>query len=446
MRLGKTINLIIILTIATTTFAQTKDSLNNGWSTHFQATVIGQNHPGFKALYSGENSLADTVEPTAVSLTATLFFGKKLWKGAAFYLNPEVAGGNGLSYAMGVAGALNGETPRVDNVDPKVFIARAYLQQHFPLGNTTYEAVKDDINQVADMVPKNRITITAGKFAISDFFDDNAYSKDPRTQFFNWSLWANGAWDYPANTRGYTYGLVTELVYENWSARLSTVSVSKIANAPAMEYNAHAHSETFEAAKKWSVRNRSGAVRLLLSNTYSRAPSYKDGIKAIADNNTFLLNVFRGFQENNVYGGRKFSIGLNAEQALTDNIGVFGRAGWDDGKHASWAFTEIDQTANVGLSMKGTKWKRPNDVWGIAGVVNGLSKDHKDFLAAGGYGFIIGDGKLNYGHEAIIETYYNAKLTKFLWVTFDYQFVNNPGYNKDRGPVHVFGLRAHVEM
>jgi hypothetical protein len=446
MRFAKTINLIIALAIATTIFAQTQDSLNNGWSTHFQTTVIGQKHPGFKALYSGENSLADTVEPTSLSLTATLFFGRKLWKGAAFYLNPEVAGGNGLSYALGVAGALNGETPRIDNMAPVVYIARAYLQQHFPLGNTAYEAVNDDVNQVADMVPKNRITISAGKFAINDFYDANTYSKDARTQFFNWSLWANGAWDYPANTNGYTYGLVTELVYENWSARLSTVSVSKIANASAMEYNSHGHSETFEGAKKWSVHNHAGVARLLLSNTYSKAPSYKAGIKAIADNNTFLLNVFRGLEENNVYGGHKFSVGLNAEQELTDNIGVFGRAGWSDGKYATWAFTEIDQTINAGVFIKGTKWKRPNDVWGIAGVVNGLSKDHKDFLAAGGYGFIIGDGKLNYGRESIIETFYNAKLTKFLWVSFDYQFVNRPGYNRDRGPVHVFGLRAHVEM
>lgn len=428
-------------------FSQNIDTLKkNNWANHFQMTVIAQSHSGFKSAYSGDKSLADSAEIGATSLTSTLFLGRKLWKGAALYFNPEVSGGRGLSYATGVAGALNGETYRVGAVEPQIFIARAYFQQHIPLGNTTYEEVEDDVNQIKDKMPTSRITLSAGKFAIADFYDDNTYSKDPRTQFFNWSLWANGAWDYPANTRGYTMGVIAEMIKPTWALRLSSVAVPRIANFHAMEYNIHAHSETFEFQHKFFINRRPGNFRFIASSTRSKAPSYTDGLKAIANNDTFLLNVIEGNVENNKYGGSKYGLGLNVEQELTNEIGFFSRAGWNDGKYVSWAFTEIDQTLSLGVSVKGNKWKRPNDVYGIAAVINGISKEHRNFLKAGGYGFIIGDGKLNYGNEAIIETYYNVKLSGFFCLTFDYQFVNHPAYNRDRGPVHVFGIRGHIEI
>ncbi|MBO9619573.1 MAG: carbohydrate porin [Niabella sp.] len=415
------------------------------WTAHFQSTIIAQKHSGFKALYSGENSLADSAEPAATSLTATLFLGRKLWKGASVYVNPEVSGGKGLSFAQGVAGALNGETYRVGEVAPTVFIARAYLQQHIPIGNTTYERVQDDVNQVTELVPTSRITISAGKFAISDFYDDNAYSKDPRTQFLNWSVWANGAWDYPANTRGYTEGVVVELIKPKWAIRASTVAVPRIANFHLMEYKiTKAHSETVEFEHKHSINGHPGNTALTISNTFSQAPSYADGLKALQTGDTALLNVIRGKQEHYAYGGKKLGIGLNIAQEVANGVGVFSRIGWNDGKDASWAFTEIDRTVTAGLSASGVRWKRSGDIWGLSGALNGISKPHRDFLKAGGYGFIIGDGNLNYGSEGIIETYYSAQFTKFLWVTFDYQFVNHPGYNKDRGPVHAFALRGHI--
>ena len=418
----------------------------NNWTNHFQLTVIAQKHSGFPSKYSGQNSLTDSVEPAAKSITATLFLGRKLWKGGAFYFDPEVSGGNGLSFTKGVAGALNGETYRVGAVAPSVFIARAFLQENFALGNTTYEDVKDDANQIAGSIPVSRITISAGKFAVSDFFDDNKYSKDPRSQFFNWSLWANGAWDYPANTRGYTFGVVAELIKPNWAARLASVAVPRIANFHLMEYSIKAHSETIEFEHKISISNKPGTMRLIISNTNSQAPSYAEGMKALANNNIFLLDVIQGDTEHKSYGGKKFGIGFNLEQEITKEVGLFSRVGWNDGKFVTWAFTEIDRTVNLGLSVKGNKWKRPDDVFGIAAVINNISKEHRNFLQAGGYGFIIGDGKLNYGNEAIIETYYNAKLSPFFWLTFDYQFVTNPGYNKDRGPVHVLGIRGHIEF
>jgi len=426
--------------------AQT-DSNNSVWTDHFQLTVINQIHSGFKAAYSGMNSLADTVEPSATSVTTTLFLGRKLWKGSAIYFNPELSGGRGLSSAVGVAGALNGETYRIGDPAPDISVARAYFQQYIPLGNTDYENTDDDVNQVSGKIPVNRITISAGKFSMSDFYDKNTYSHDPRTQFLNWSLMSNGAWDYPANTKGYTTGINVELTKPGWAVRLSSVAVPKIANHPEMEYVfGKAHSETIEFEKKIHINRRSGTIRLLGSYTASRAPSYQSGLVALKTGDTTLLNVISGNAESKTYGGEKTGIGINMEQEITDNLGAFARAGWNDGKYATWAFTEIDQTAQLGLSLKGTKWKRKDDVAGIACVVNGISSEHRAFLKAGGYGFIIGDGNLNYGHEAILETYYNAKISQIFWLSFDYQFVNNPGYNKDRGPVHVFALRGHIAI
>lgn len=429
-------------------FAQSPDSTKaSPWSVHFQLTVINQSHSGFKAAYSGTNSLADSVETGATSITTTLYLGRKLWKNAAVYFNPELSGGRGLSYAVGVAGALNGETYRIGDPAPVVSIARAYFQQIIPLGHTGYEDVPDANNQVGARIPSSRINLSAGKFSMSDFYDKNIYSHDPRIQFLNWSLMSNGAWDYPANTKGYTMGLVAELIQPTWAIRLSSVAVPKIANHPEMEYVfGKAHSETAEFEHKISVNKMPGVIRLLFSYTASRAPSYAEGMAALTSSDAYLLKVISGNAEGSAYGGHKTGICMNVEQQLANDLGAFARVGWNDGKYVTWAFTEIDQTLQAGLSLKGTRWKRGDDVIGLAGVINGISSEHRAFLKAGGYGFIIGDGALNYGHEAILETYYSAKLFPNIWTTFDYQFVNNPAYNKDRGPVHVFAIRGHIEF
>ena len=446
----KLIWLFLVLVLSKNVFSQGLLDTSNGgnWTTHFQLTVINQSHSGFRSPYSGMNSLADSVETGATSVTATLFLGRRLWKGAAFYLDPEMSGGKGLSGALGVAGALNGETYRIGDPQPVVTLARAYVQQVIPLGNDkAYEDLDDVANQVADRVPSSRLVISGGKFSIADFFDKNKYSHDPRSQFMNWSMMSNGAWDYPANTRGYTFGGVIEWINPTWALRLSSVAIAKVANHSNMEYDpGKAHSETAELEKKISINKRPGSIRLLFSYTASRAPSYAQGIQAIKTGDTTTLLVISGNGEATTFGGNKTGLFLNMEQGITDDLGIFARAGWNDGKHVSWSFTEIDQTIHAGLSLKGTKWKRADDVVGIAGVVNAISADHRAFLKAGGYGFILGDGALNYGHEATVEAYYNTRLLANFWATFDYQFVNNPGYNKDRGPVHVFAIRGHVEF
>ncbi|RFM25624.1 carbohydrate porin [Deminuibacter soli] len=422
-------------------------AIKNGWTMHFQLTAVSQSHPSFKAQYSGPNSLVDSAEKGLLSVTTTLFAGKRLWKNAAVYFNPEIAGGSGMSGAKGIAGFPNGETFRIGNPAPALYVARAYLQQHIALANATYVQANDDINQVQAMIPDRRITISAGKFAISDFYDDNAFSHDPRTQFLNWSLMSNGAWDYPANTRGYTVGLVAELIQPGWAIRLSGVQVPKKANGPELDGKIFkANGETLEFEKSYTLGKRAGTVRLLGFFNTTQAPGYRATIKQTQQGDSTNVPVFTGDADLQHYGGSKWGWGVNANQDISDNTGVFFRASWNDGKTATWAFTEIDRSISGGIHINGNGWKRPNDHIGAAIVVNGISKDHRDFLASGLHGFIIGDGQLNYGSENIAEVYYAAQLFKHVIFSGDYQFVSHPAYNKDRGPVHVFAIRGHIEF
>ncbi|RKR80650.1 high affinity Mn2+ porin [Mucilaginibacter gracilis] len=436
--------IIILLLISSYAFSQSqqpKDSVEK-WSTHFQLTVIDQSHPSFKSAYSGENSLnADADE--ALSLTTTLFIGRKLWTGAAVYFNPEVSGGSGVSGAKGIAGFANGETFRIGNPAPALYLGRLYLRQYIALTKEldTLDAAN---NQLREYVPKKRIVITAGKFALSDFFDNNAYSHDPRSQFLNWALMGNGAWDYPANTRGYTDGLVVEYISPDWEARAATTLVGTYANGPDFDYHFwDAYSTTVELSKNLMVKKHKGRINLLLYRNVTKAPVYREVINNYLNHTDEALDVINGKN----YGNVKYGFGINAEQELSTSLGAFFRTSWNDGKTATWAFTEIDQSLSLGLSYKGDKWKRPDDCFAIAGVVNGISNDHRDFLQIGGYGFIVGDGKLtNYSTEKIAEAYYSAKLNKNLTLTGDYQFVANPAYNADRGPVSLFAIRLHVEF
>lgn len=420
-------------------WAQTPaDSLRDRhWSLHVQATSIWQYHPSFNAPYSGLHSLQQT-ESGKVSFTSTLYVGRTLWKQATLYFNPEVAGGSGLSSALGIAGFPNGETFRIGSPKLKLYLARLYLEQKFALSKTT-EAATNDLNQVQQHVPAKYIAVRVGKFSIADFFDDNIYSHDPRTQFINWSLMSNGAWDYPANTRGYTVGMVVEYHTPAWATRIAFTQMPTYANGPNLdEHITKAFGLTWEGEKNIHLHNRRGVVRLLLFYNQAGMGNYEEAVKknSIAPDITGVRDGPRA----------KTGAGISLEQEIANNAGIFMRGSWNDGHNETWAFTEIDQSISGGIVWKGAGWSRKNDELGTAVVVNGISAPHRDYLAAGGYGFMIGDGKLNYGHEAILEAYYKFSIPKlFLSISPDYQFVLNPGYNKDRGPVHVIGVRAHVE-
>lgn len=416
------------------------------WSVHFQLTVVSMGHGDFPAAYSGRNSMVDTTEKDVTSLTTSFFLGRKLWKGAAAYFNPEVSGGKGLSGATGMAGFPNGETFRIGNPAPVYYTARLFIQQNIPLGHTGYTFVSDDVNQVSDSVPISRLTISAGKFSLDDFFDDNLYSHDPRSQFLNWSLMSNGAWDYPANTRGYTQGGVIELFEPTWAARFSITQVPRQANGPDLDENIFMyHGMTLEVEKSFKLFGQPGTIRALGFTNLTRAPSYAKVLQEVKEGDSSLVNIFDGTQLSHEHGS-KSGWGISANQGLTNDLGLFLRASWNDGKTATWAFTEIDQSVSGGLVLAGTSWKRPDDRLGGAYVVNGISSGHQAYLNAGLYGFMIGDGKLDYAHEGILELYYSAKLFAHAYLTGDYQLAHNPGYNKDRGPVNIYAFRVHIEF
>lgn len=427
-------------------FANRFDSLGQ-WSVHYQFTSVLQGHPAFNSKYSGKNSLRDTAEK-ALSVTATLFLGRKLWKGAAVFVNPEIAGGKGMSYALGLAGAANGETFRIGSPEPALYLARAFFEQNITIRKSKTLYRKEDQNQIADNLPSSRITITIGKFSLADFFDDNSYSHDPRSEFMNWSLMDNGAWDYPANTRGYTWGAVIELIEPSYCFRLSSVLVPKIANSQIFDLNiAKANGETAEFEKKFMINDHPGNLRFLAFTNFSSAPSYNTAISNMRHGDSSLVAVFSGQKAGVQYGGLKYGFGISFNQELKSYLGVFSRLGWNDGNTATWAFTEIDRTASLGIRVRPNIIKRPGDNLGLAVVVNGISNAHRTYLNSNGYGFLLGDGKLsNYGYEQIIEAFYKIKLISWLWITADYQFIINPGYNKDRGSVNVFSIRLHVEL
>jgi high affinity Mn2+ porin len=431
--------LSLAILFTTIKFAAGQDTLKNQrFNVHFQQTVITQYKPGFSAPYTGNNSLL-TGEETQTSLTTTLFGGARLWKGMEAYFNPEMSGGSGLSKTLGIAGFPNGETFRVGGAEPKIYIARLYFTQNFEWGNDK-EYIEDDVNQLAGWKSKRYLKVTVGKFGMADFFDGNEFSHDARSQFMNWSLMDNAAWDYPANTRGYVFGAVAELGQPNWALRFGYTMTTTSANGAIWDERiSHANTQTLEYEKRYLLSGHKGTLRLLAFRNNGKMGGYRDAI----DQNPTAPDV----DATQAYGTHKYGFGISADQYLTNDFGVFAKVSYNDGKTETWAFTEIDRSLSLGAVLKGTSWRRKDDELGLAFVGNGISKDHQDYLAAGGYGFIIGDGQLNYSPELIAEVYYklNAYQHK-LWLSPDYQFIANPAYNRDRGPVNVFSLRAHVEF
>lgn len=437
-QIRKLILLVALFFFVLETNAQQSDTLKEErFSIHAQATVITQFKPSFKAKYSGQNSLV-TQEETQRSITSTLFLGARLWKGASIFVNPEVAAGSGLSGSLGVGASANGETYRIDNPAPSYELARLFLRQVFPLNKeTTYQA--SDLNKLGGNIPAKYLSFTIGKICVADFFDNNSYSHDPRTQFMSWALMSNGAWDFPANTRGYTPSLVLEYVTPRHELRYGFSLVPTTANGMTMNWDINmAGSHTLEYTHNYTIAGEKGALRLVSFFTTANMGNYNQSIE-LAPTAPDLFST----QKN---GHTKYGFGINSEQAINKDMGVFFRASWDDGNNETWAFTEMDRSVSFGVSSNGSRWKRQNDNVGLAYVTSGLSVPHRNYLQAGGKGFELGDGNLNYSWEHLTEFYYSMELIKRLYISGTYQFVLNPGYNKDRGPVNVFSVRVHVMM
>lgn len=411
--------IVLIVFVSIKSFSQKNESIEK-YSLKFQMTSVYQWHPAFPAKYSGTNSMLSE-EQRALSLTSTLFLDVPLWKGALLSFNPEMAGGEGLSEAKGLGGFPNGETFRIGNPRPAVYLARFLIQQQIQLKE----------NQ--------SITLVAGKFGLADYFDNNTFSHDPRTQFLNWSLMSQGAWDYAANTRGYTDGLYVNYQWNNWQIRGSIAAMPTDANGPNLKFSfSKSYGLNVELEKKFNFNNQNFAIVRIL------------GFKNVANMGNYdVANIAKKPDITKVReeGRTKYGIGINAEYNHRNNWGVFTRMSYNDGKNETWAFTEIDRSFSLGINLQGKMWGRPNDFAGFAIAINGLSKSHQKYQELGGKGFMIGDGNLNYGTEKIAEAFYSFTIpnSKFI-LSPDYQFALNPAYNRDRGPIHFFGLRFHTEF
>ncbi len=439
--------------------AMHRDSIEK-FSLHYQATVIGQYKPTFNAPYSGENSLKPETE-SQYSFTTTLFAGVRIGKYGALFINPEGASGAGLSGALGIGASTNGETYRVGNPALTFSLARLFYSQIFPLkaAGSQKSAISDkkkefdsvklisdssyqspDINQLGGYLPEKYFKVTLGKISVSDFFDKNDFSHDPRTQFMSWGLMSNGAWDYPADVRGYTPSLVLEYFSPKWEYRYALSLEPLTANSSEINYNiGEARAHTIEVANHFSLGEKKGTLRLLGFLNTANMGSYTEALRQ----KSYLPDVISTRQ----IGRTKYGLGLSADMKYNDWIGMFGRLSWNDGNNETWAFTEIDQSISAGLSFDGKKWHREHDNVGVALVASVLSDIHKKYIAAGGKGFVLGDGKLNYGIETLAEIFYTLNVwQEKLKLTSVYQFIVNPGYNQDRGPVSVFSLRLHLGL
>jgi high affinity Mn2+ porin len=406
------------------------------WEIHGQTTYLAQGYPTFRAPYSGPNSLSPNAQMKA-TWSNSLFLNARLWDGGEVYYNPELAQGFGLSDTVGAGGFPSGEAQKSDFPYPHYNTSRLFVRQTFGFGGEQEELASGP-TQLAGKADVSRLTVQAGKFAVTDVFDGNAYAKDPRRDFMNWAMWAPGAFDYSADKVGLTYGATAELNQKQWALRAGYFLMDAESNSNNFDMRLFQRGEyVVELETRYSLFGRPGKLRTIgwLNSAYSG--SYRETLA----NPAFNLDIAQTRR-----GRIKYGYVLNLEQALTDDIGLFGRWSWNDGKTEIMAFTDIDASLSLGASIKGTRWGRPDDVVGIGGAVNALSKDHRDFIAAGGLGVLIGDGRLNYRNERILEAYYAFALNKQLTFTADYQLIVNPAYNADRGPVSIFSGRLHGEF
>ena len=412
------------------------------WEIHGQTTFIMQGYPPFSAAYNGQNSLPFQGQ-SRETWTTGVFLGIRLWQGGELYFNPELLQGFGLANTTGAGGFTNGEAQKSNFPFPRYSTSRLFLRQEFGLGGER-EKVESDYGQLSGEKDVSRFTVQVGKFAVHDVFDGNDYAEDTRVDFLNWSIWAAGAFDYAADRVGLTYGISTELNQKEWAWRLGYFLMPTVPNGNVADWQLVTHggyvTELELRVKPW---NRPGSLKggLFLNGTnagdYSTAISMANAIGVTADNTIQQTRQTR----------TKYGYYLNLQQQLSDDIGAFARWSWNNGQSEIMAFTDIDRSLSGGLSIKGTAWGRPDDRVGIGGAINMVSGEHAAFFAAGGYGPLVGDGQLpNYQAEKVFETYYAFQMTKGLVLTADYQFLSAPGYNADRGPVHVFSGRLHASF
>jgi len=409
-----------------------------GWNVHGQFTAIEQGYPAFPSPYQGANSLSGANQAKN-TVSATAFIGFRPWDGTEIYINPEITQGFGLSETIGVAGFPSFEAQKAAFPMPRVDMARVYVQQTFGLGGEQ-ESIQDGPNQIARTKDISRLTITAGRFAVTDFFDNNAYAHDGRTQFFNWNIDCCGAYDWTMDRLSYTWGAMAELNQKSWAFRAGYFLVPVVSNADDFDMNFPDGEYIGELELRYSLFSQPGKLRLMAWANRANMGSYAEAVvEPMTTPNYPDITPTRAVRTN-------YGFNANLEQAVTDDLGVFARASWNAGLYEIIAWTDCDEALTAGAVLKGSSWGRPDDKIGVAGLIEGLSPEARAYFAAGGLGILIGDGALNYRPEKIIETYYSYSLNKWSSLTFDYQFVDDPAYNADRGPVHIFAGRYHAEF
>jgi hypothetical protein len=402
---------------------------------HAQTTYIRQFKPSFPAAYSGPNSLRAARE-TSYTLTGTLFMGWRL-ENTEIYLNPEVVQGVPFSGLHGLGGFTNGEVQRGAGPELRAYRARLFVRHTWNLAGEIEEKVSDQ-NQVKARYAAERFVLTAGNVSVLDVFDVMDYSRDARTQFMNWASLTYGAWDFPADARGYTWGAAAAYITPNWQFRAGRFLVPVESNGLRLESAFfRRYGDVAEIEAPYQLAGRPAIARALVFRNRVTAGAYSDAMAATGVPPDITLvrrpQSKRGF-------------GLGSQVELKEDLGAYVRAGWNDGRTESFMFTEIDRSVAVGALLKGAGWSRPDDSLGLALYINGLSKPHRDYLAAGGQGFFLGDGRLSYATERILETYYSFSLAKKTALSLGFQRVVHPGYNRDRGPADFLSVRIHAEM
>jgi hypothetical protein len=417
------------------------------WFIAGQANVIFQAHGPFHSPYEGVNSFLGRGE-YKTSLVGTLFLGAEVVRNPQWHLeaiyDEESAGGRGVSEALGLAGFTNLDVVRNPSLGPVPYLARVEVHQTIGFSSKLVEQERGPYS-LATQVPERRLELRVGKLGMPDFFDLNSIGTDSHLQFLNWTTDNNGAWDYAADTRGYTWAAIAEYDDKNWSARYGFATMPSVANGIDFDWNLKRSSGQnweFELRPSLLGKDRPGVVRALGYVNHAHMGLYRDAVKAYLAGKDATPTI----TAHETYGAVKYGFGLNAEQALTDNLRVFGRFGWNEGKHESYAYTEVDQTFEAGADYAGKQWGRANDKVGLAFVTNAIKRDHQEYLKLGGLGFLLGDGKLNYAREDILEAYYNFHAWKGVFYALDAQFIEHPGYNQDRGPVLVESVRMHVDF
>ncbi len=405
-----------------------------------QYTNVTQWHPAFTSPYQGQNSLIPDSDSAATN-DLTIFAGVRISEGGELWVNPEIDQGFGLSNTLGVAGFPSGEACKVGANAPYLRLPRLFYRQSVNLGGEL-QTIASAANQMGYTRSADNIILTIGKFSVTDVFDTNTYAHDPRSDFFNWSIVESGAFDYAADAWGFTKGVSVEWTQSWWTLRGGFFDLSTTPNSTTLDPTFSQHEWVGELEERHQLWEHSGKLKLLGFDNQGNMGSYADALQlAQQTNSTPDTSLVR-------HASSRLGVAINLEQEILSDLGAFARASVNDGSKEAYEFTEINQSVSAGLSIRGDRWGRLDDTFGFAAVANELSGDARNYFAAGGMGILIGDGHLNYGSEKIIETYYSYSVHALdhLSLSLDYQYVINPAYNRERGPVSIFGVRVHAEF